>query len=100
MFKHRLLSWKFGEMNESCSVCNQDFKIEPGFYIGSTYVGYAFSVALSMAVIILYLNVFYTWPLWVPVAVAAGIALLFAPVNFRLSRVLMLHLFGGIRYEG
>ena len=36
------------KMNESCPVCQQPFNIEVGFYFGSSYLSYAFSVALSV----------------------------------------------------
>ncbi|GGH58798.1 uncharacterized protein (DUF983 family) [Filimonas zeae] len=36
-------------MNESCPVCGQQFDIEVGFYYGTSYVSYAFSIAVSVA---------------------------------------------------
>lgn len=36
-------------MNDKCPVCGQDFDIEVGFYYGTSYVSYAFSIALSVA---------------------------------------------------
>jgi uncharacterized protein (DUF983 family) len=37
------------KMNKHCPVCNQPLDIEVGFYFGSSYVSYAFSIALSVA---------------------------------------------------
>jgi len=37
------------KMNKECPVCRQPLNIEVGFYFGSSYVSYAFAVALSVA---------------------------------------------------
>jgi endogenous inhibitor of DNA gyrase (YacG/DUF329 family) len=34
-------------MNKECPVCGQPLDIEVGFYFGSSYVSYAFTVAIS-----------------------------------------------------
>ncbi|RYF90848.1 MAG: DUF983 domain-containing protein, partial [Chitinophagaceae bacterium] len=36
------------KMNDRCSVCRQPFNIEVGFYYGSGYVSYAFSIVLCV----------------------------------------------------
>ena len=40
------------KMHEHCEVCGQPFDIEVGFYYGSSYVGYALGIALSVASLI------------------------------------------------
>ncbi len=35
-------------MHNECPVCGQPFNLEVGFYYGSSYVSYAFSVAFSV----------------------------------------------------
>ena len=37
------------KMNDECPLCKQPFNIEPGFYYGTSFVSYAFSVAISVA---------------------------------------------------
>jgi len=37
------------KMNKVCPVCGQPLDIEVGFYFGSSYVSYAFTVAFSVA---------------------------------------------------
>ena len=37
------------KMNKECPICHQPFDIEVGFYYGTSYVSYAFSIALSVA---------------------------------------------------
>ena len=42
------------KMNKECPVCGQPLDIEVGFYFGSSYVSYAFTVALSVATFIIW----------------------------------------------
>src|SRR5690349_18521360 len=42
------------KMNKECPVCGQPLDIEVGFYFGSGYVSYAFTVALSIATFVLW----------------------------------------------
>ncbi|MEJ7682131.1 MAG: DUF983 domain-containing protein [Segetibacter sp.] len=37
------------KMNKECPLCRQPLDIEVGFYFGSSYVGYALTVALTVA---------------------------------------------------
>ena len=37
------------KMNKECPVCKQPLNIEVGFYFGSSYISYAFTIALSAA---------------------------------------------------
>ena len=41
-------------MNKECPVCGQPFDIEVGFYYGSSYVSYAFTIATSAASFVLW----------------------------------------------
>ena len=40
------------KMNEHCPVCGQPTEIEIGFYVGTGYVSYALTVALSVATLV------------------------------------------------
>lgn len=43
--------WKYStmlNMPDNCPVCNQDFKIEPGFYIGALWTSYPIVVVLGI----------------------------------------------------
>lgn len=90
---------KFDKMYKQCSQCGLDFEVEPGFYTGAMYVSYAFSVAIFVIVgffIYLFLNdpEIYVYVL----SILFTLVVLF-PVLFRYSRVIYLHLFGGVHYE-
>jgi len=41
-------------MHPVCPVCGQPFNLEPGFYYGSSYVSYAFSIAISFLTLIIW----------------------------------------------
>ncbi|MEM6299373.1 MAG: DUF983 domain-containing protein [Bacteroidota bacterium] len=99
MFKYSLFSFRFSATHERCSVCDLRYEIEPGFFWGAMYISYAFSVAIVAAVII-GTTVLMTEPSYWNYIIHVVIALLlFSPVSFRYARVLMLHLFSGVKYD-
>ena len=71
---------------------------EPGFYQGAMYVSYAFAVAL-IATIGVGLYLIGDPPEWVYITAIIAITILLAPLNYRASRVIYLHLFGGIKFD-
>ena len=84
-------------MHKTCPACHQDFVQEPGFYFGAMYFSYAFSIAI-MVFFGVGFNVLFrpveVWPILVVVFVPA---LVLSPFNYRLSRSIMLYIFGRIR---
>lgn len=71
---------------------------EPGFYQGAMYVSYAFAVAMIATIgVVLYLA--GDPPEWVYITAIIVVTLLFAPWNYRASRIVYLHLFGGIKFD-
>jgi hypothetical protein len=90
---------RFDHMHANCPVCGLKFDIEPGFYTGAMYVSYAFSVAIFL-VTGFFLFLFFDDPdLIVYVITTFAIVLLLFPLIYRYSRVIYLHLFGGIGYN-
>jgi hypothetical protein len=89
---------KMTNMNQDCPVCGLHFEREPGFFIGAMYISYAFSVAIFVAVGVA-LSVLGDFPThYYLIGVVTAIIILF-PVMFRYSRILYLHLFGGVRFD-
>ena len=89
----------FDKMYSVCKVCGLKYDIEPGFYTGAMFVSYAFSVAITIVVGFFLFIVFDDPDIYIFVtAILATIILLF-PVLFRYSRVIYLHIFGGIHYN-
>jgi uncharacterized protein (DUF983 family) len=86
-------------INNNCPNCQQSFIPEPGFYFGAMYFSYAFQVAIFVSSlvavsILVEKPTFYSY--LIPILVL-GIGLL--PLILRYSRALMLHLFGGIKFD-
>lgn len=90
---------KFGTMNTECEICGQDFRIEPGFYFGASYFSYAINVAFIIVTVGAYFLWFPELSPWVLVGMIVSATILLVPVNYRYSRTLMLHLFGGVGKE-
>ena len=90
---------KFNKMNEKCPHCGVRLEPEPGFYQGAMYVGYGFTIAVTIVVgLILYF--FAGDPSeWVYISAVIGIMILLVPVNYRFSRIVYLYSFGGIKYD-
>lgn len=97
MFEHENPYQKSGmKMLDRCSVCNQTFMPETGFYYGAMYVSYALTVGFG---IVSYL----IWSLITPVDTIAFLIYISAaliilmPVTFRWSRTLWLSIF--VKYD-
>jgi hypothetical protein len=89
----------FNKMNESCPHCGIRLQPEPGFYQGAMYVGYGFTIA-AIVLVSLILYWFFDNPSdWVYIGTIIGVSILFAPLNYRYSRVVYLYSFGGIKYD-
>ncbi len=86
-------------MHKNCPYCGQLFEIEPGFFIGAMYVSYAFTVFILILVGIFMFLVFKDPPVLLFAGISIPAILILHPVIFRYSRVVYLHLFGGIRYQ-
>jgi uncharacterized protein (DUF983 family) len=89
------------KMNERCPVCGQPFDLEVGFYFGSSYVSYAFAVALSAVTFVawrvligftLHDNRIFYWLVFNAVFLIA-----LQPVLMRIARAIWLALF--VRYD-
>ena len=100
MFTHAKYNIRhFDKMHNQCPECGLNFEVEPGFYTGAMYVSYAFSVAIFI-IVGFFLFIFFSDPgiLVYVMSTLLTIIVLF-PVLFRYSRVIYLHLFGGISYN-
>ena len=80
-------------MNDRCNKCNQTFVPEPRFYDGAMYISYAFSVMIVAAVFITFTNLSDDAPLIPMILTTIGITFGLAPMSFRLSRTVWIHIF-------
>ena len=90
---------RFQQMRQSCPACEQYYEPEPGFYWGSMYISYAFSVAIVVVVGLAVYWLGHDPATWVYVTAVAVTTVLFVPLSFRYSRMVMLYLFAGIDYD-
>ncbi len=91
MFEGRAYGLKRQKMHEHCPHCGFKFEIEPGYFYAAMYVSYAFSVGqvLISALITAWLT--KSDSPWVYTGVLFFTILVFAPFNYRYSRLVLLH---------
>jgi hypothetical protein len=89
----------FSKMNKICPNCQVNFEVEPGFFYGSMYMSYGFSVIIMLLGGILIFNLFNDPPVLYYIIPITLVSLLFTPFNFRISRVIYLHLVSGIKFK-
>jgi uncharacterized protein (DUF983 family) len=87
---------KLSDFNQRCEICNQNFEPEPNFYYGAMYVSYGYTVALFVAVYIIF-GVWMRWSMWPTVSTLGIVLVILGPFLFRLSRTTWLSLF--VRYD-
>lgn len=83
---------------EGCPHCTQDFRIEPGFYFGATYVSYGLNIALLVAVGVA-ISVLSTLTFWNFTITWTSMAVLLTPVMARLARSIWIHAFVSYKSE-
>ena len=100
MFEKRLLEnpLQFSKMHTHCPACGTNYYPELGFYIGAMYFTYAVNAGVVITTLILMLNMGEFTAKSIMFTTLCLVFLL-VPINFRISRALMLHLFGGISYD-
>jgi uncharacterized protein (DUF983 family) len=99
MFKTGTIDIHFAEMNVTCPKCGVSLTPEPGFYIGAMYISYAFNIILLVTIGVT-LYTFTEAPDWVYITSIIGASFVFIPFSFRYSRIIFLHAFGGLKYQG
>ena len=94
IFSGPIYSFKGQVTNEYCSYCKLRFEREPGFFYVSMFISYAMNVAemitISVAAYILGVGLTYE-NLWIYIGIIIVGVFLFAPINYRYSRVMLLH---------
>lgn len=86
-------------MEEKCSACGMRYEIEPGFFYGAMYISYAFTVGIMLVGGLIIYNVFDDPDAMGYVIPITLISLALVPANFRVSRVIFIHLFSGVTYR-
>ena len=99
MFVHPTLSPKFIEMHENCRLCGFHFEIETGFYWGAMYFSYGITVLIALLSVILTNRFGHDPEVWVYLSVMIPILLICSPYVFRISRAMMLYMFGSVSFD-
>lgn len=86
-------------MNKTCGVCRLPFEPEPGFFWGAMYFSYALNIAEMLPLAVACFYIFHDPDPWVYITALVSVVLLLMPVNFRLARILMLHMVAPIKYD-
>ncbi len=92
IFAGSLYGLNLQNTNEHCSHCGMRFEVEPGFFYGAMYVSYTFVVAEMLNVgLITYLITGNDKSPWLYISTILLTILALTPINYRYSRVLLLH---------
>lgn len=93
LFKTSMYGFKSQKMHDICPKCGMRYEIEPGYFYAAMYVSYAFNVILAVFVgVLTFFITGETESPWLYVGVIFFFSLILSPVNFRYSRVVLLHL--------
>ncbi len=93
VFADKTLSKNYKKMHSHCSKCGLRYEYEIGFFWGAMYVGYAFNVALSVAIGVATFVLGNNPDTWVYIsAIILGI-ILTSRFNFRYARLVLLYIF-------
>jgi uncharacterized protein (DUF983 family) len=80
------------DMPDSCLVCGQDFKIEPGFYIGALWTSFPI-VIFIMTLLSVLLLVYLKMELNTFFVVLTILLFLLQPIIIRYGRAIWIHVF-------
>jgi uncharacterized protein (DUF983 family) len=86
-------------MHKKCSHCGLQFEREPGFFFGSMYVSYILSVGIVLVAWGILYFFFDNPSLWTYILTVAGVSVIAYPINYRLSRILFIVLFAGMKFD-
>lgn len=93
VFEDNTKFYQMPVMKEKCEVCSYTFDREPGYFLGAMYISYGIAVFFGILTFLICHFVFPALPtIWIPVSIVAVI-LLIAKKNFKLSRVIYMHIF-------
>jgi uncharacterized protein (DUF983 family) len=89
---------KFTHMYKVCSVCNQSFEPEPGYYYGAMFVSYGINSVIFVAVWVILALIFYEVTLTMMMVAIVTIVVELLPFNYRFSRSIWINMM--IKYKG
>lgn len=91
MFVGNTYGFRRQRMNDICPYCGFRFEIEPGYFYAAMYVSYGLSIVQVVVAGFLTYELTKSESPWVYLSVLMGVILIFAPFNFRYSRLILLY---------
>lgn len=86
----------FGKQHDNCPICKEDYRREPGYYFGATYVSYALTVGFGIGLFLLLCVAFSVEV--IPFIITLSVLLfLLLPLFYRFSRIIWIHIF--VKYK-
>lgn len=93
VYEKKKTFFQFPVMKKECEVCHYHFDREPGYFLGAMYLSYGLAVLQG---IITFLICYFFFPnlptIVIPFAIM-GVILLFSIKNYKLSRIIYIHIF-------
>ena len=84
---------RIGDLYKQCSSCKTKFSKEPGFYYGAMYVSYAFAVALSFLVYVIFELVVVSYEIKTFIIAYSILVVFLSPYLYALSKIFWANLF-------
>jgi uncharacterized protein (DUF983 family) len=81
------------KMKHHCESCHYRFDREPGYFLGAMYISYALAVGIGIATFVTMKFLFPKLDLAWILCTMSLLILGFAQKNFKLSRIIYIHLF-------
>jgi hypothetical protein len=93
VFKKKETFFQLPVMKERCELCSYRFDREPGYFLGAMYLSYGLAVFQGLITFLIFYFVFPAVPVLYVAFTIVGMILLFSIKNFKLSRVIYIHIF-------
>ena len=93
VFKQNVSIFNLPIMNDECEKCNYHYEREPGYFLGAMYISYALAVLQG---IITFLISHYAFPFlstFYETLIVILIIIILGRKNYKLSRVIYIHIF-------
>jgi len=93
VFETKKSFFQFPVMKKNCEVCDYRFDREPGYFLGAMYLSYGLAILQGIITFLAFYFLFPSVPVLYVAFVIVGVILLFSMKNFKLSRVMYIHIF-------
>ena len=85
--------FQFPVMKKNCEICDYRFDREPGYFIGAMYLSYGLAVLEAIFTFLTFYFLLPSLPILYVAFIIVGVIFLFSLKNFKLSRVIYIHIF-------